>query len=50
MNVQTKPEDAVAIVAELGRRAKEAAVALRNASTQAKNEALTEGEIGRAHV
>ena len=43
MNVQTKPaEDAAAIVAELGRRAREAAVALRNASTDAKNRALAE--------
>ena len=43
MNVQTKPtEDAVAIVAELGRRAKAAAVALRNAGTEAKNRALAE--------
>ncbi len=34
MNVQTKPtEDAVVLVAELGRRAKLAAAALRNAST-----------------
>ena len=44
MNVQTKPaEDAVAIVAALGQRAKAAAVALRNASTEAKNRALIEG-------
>ena len=43
MNVQTKPEDAAQIVAELGRRAKAAAVALRNASTTAKNKALTDG-------
>jgi glutamate-5-semialdehyde dehydrogenase len=44
MNVQTKPiEDAVAIVAELGRRAKSAAAALRNATTDAKNRALAEG-------
>ncbi|MDI1287427.1 MAG: glutamate-5-semialdehyde dehydrogenase [Reyranella sp.] len=43
MNVQTKPaEDAVAIVAELGRRAKAAAVALRTAGTEAKNRALAE--------
>ncbi|MBI3197810.1 MAG: glutamate-5-semialdehyde dehydrogenase [Rhodospirillales bacterium] len=43
MNVQTKPaEDAVAIVAELGRRAKGAAVALRTAGTDAKNRALSE--------
>src|SRR3954465_12211457 len=42
MNVHTKPaEDAAAIVAELGRRAKAAAAVLRNASTDAKNEALT---------
>jgi len=44
MNVQTKPaEDAAAIVAELGARAKAAAVTLRNAGTEAKNEALAEG-------
>jgi glutamate-5-semialdehyde dehydrogenase len=44
MNVQTKPaEDAVALVAELGQRAKRAAAALRNATTQAKNKALAEG-------
>jgi glutamate-5-semialdehyde dehydrogenase len=43
MNVQTKPENAVQIVAELGRRAKAAAVALRNATTAAKNKALTGG-------
>jgi glutamate-5-semialdehyde dehydrogenase len=43
MNVQTKPEDAAEIVAELGRRAKAAAVALRNATTVAKNKALTDG-------
>ena len=43
MNVQTKPaEGAVAIVAELGRRAKGAAVALRNAGTASKNRALVE--------
>ncbi|MGQ0581109.1 MAG: glutamate-5-semialdehyde dehydrogenase [Reyranella sp.] len=43
MNAQTKPaEDAVAIVADLGRRAKGAAVALRNADTDAKNRALVE--------
>ena len=43
MNVQTKPaEDAAAVVAELGRRARAAAVALRNASTDAKNRALAE--------
>jgi len=43
MNVQTKPtEDAAAIVAELGRRAKSAAAALRNAGTEAKNRALAE--------
>lgn len=43
MNVQTKPaEDAAAIVAALGQRAKAAAVALRNASTEAKNRALIE--------
>ena len=44
MNVQTKPaEDAGAMVAELGRRAKAAAVTLRNASTEAKNKALIDG-------
>ena len=44
MNVQTKPaEDAAAMVAELGARAKAAAVALRNAGTEAKNKALAEG-------
>ncbi len=43
MNVQTKPpEDAVAIVAKLGQRAKRAAAELRNAATEAKNKALTE--------
>src|SRR6476659_3380390 len=43
MNVHTKPaEDAVAMVAELGRRAKAAAAVLRNASTDAKNTALTQ--------
>jgi glutamate-5-semialdehyde dehydrogenase len=43
MNVQTKPsQDAAAIVAELGAHAKAAAVSLRNASTAAKNKALTE--------
>ena len=44
MNVQTKPpaEDAVTIVAELGRRAKSAAADLRNATTGAKNRALIE--------
>jgi glutamate-5-semialdehyde dehydrogenase len=46
MNVQTKPpEDAAQIVAELGRRAKSAAAALRNATTEAKNKAL--GEAAR---
>jgi glutamate-5-semialdehyde dehydrogenase len=46
MNVQTKPaEDAATVVAELGRRAREAAIALRNASTGAKNRAL--GEAAR---
>ena len=43
MNVQSKPEDAMAIVAELGRRAKSAAVVLRNAATAAKNKALARG-------
>ena len=43
MNVQTKPvEDAAALVAELGRRAKSAAADLRNATTDAKNRALIE--------
>lgn len=43
MNVQTKPaEDAAAVVAELGRRAKLAAADLRNAPTAAKNKALTD--------
>lgn len=41
MNVQTKPtEDAAVLVAELGRRAKLAAAALRTAPTGAKNKAL----------
>ena len=48
--LQTEPADQVAapleepvekIVAELGRRAKGAAVGLRNAATDAKNKALT---------
>src|SRR4051812_12354137 len=43
MNVQTKPEDAAQIVAELGHRAKAAARMLRNATTTAKNKALTDG-------
>jgi len=43
MNVQTMPAgDAGAIVAELGRRARAAAAALRTASTAAKNGALAE--------
>jgi glutamate-5-semialdehyde dehydrogenase len=43
MNVLTKPaEDVVALVGELGRRAKAAAVVLRTASTATKNTALTE--------
>jgi glutamate-5-semialdehyde dehydrogenase len=43
MNVQTKPTgDAAAIVAELGRRARAAAISLRNASTDATNKALAE--------
>jgi glutamate-5-semialdehyde dehydrogenase len=43
MNALTKPaEDAAAIVAELGRRARDAAVTLRNASTEAKNRALSD--------
>ena len=40
---RSQPEDAAAIVAALGQRAKAAAVALRNAGTAAKNKALTEG-------
>ena len=48
MNVQTKPpsdqgSDAARIVAELGRRAKTAAAALRNGTTAAKNKALADG-------
>jgi hypothetical protein len=44
MNVQSKPaDDAAAIVATLGGRAKAAAVALRNATTDAKNKALADG-------
>jgi hypothetical protein len=44
MTIQTKPaEDAAAIVAALGQRAKTAAIVLRNAGTGAKNKALTEG-------
>jgi glutamate-5-semialdehyde dehydrogenase len=43
MNVQPKSvEDVGATVAELGRRAKSAAAALRNATTEAKNRALAE--------
>ena len=42
MNALTKPEDAAAIVAELGRRARAAAVALRNAATETKNRALSD--------
>lgn len=44
MNVQSKPaaEDVVAIVAELGRRARAAAASLRTAPTAAKNAALLE--------
>jgi glutamate-5-semialdehyde dehydrogenase len=43
MNALTKPaEDAAAIVAELGRRARAAAVALRNAPTPTKNRALAD--------
>ncbi len=43
MNALTKPaEDAAAIVAELGHRAREAAAALRNASTESKNRALSD--------
>jgi glutamate-5-semialdehyde dehydrogenase len=40
---RSQPGDAAAIVAELGRRAKAAAVALRNATTAAKNKALADG-------
>ena len=41
--LQTKPlEDAAAIVADLGRRAKAAAAQLRNATTGAKNKALAD--------
>ncbi|MBS0538066.1 MAG: glutamate-5-semialdehyde dehydrogenase [Proteobacteria bacterium] len=44
MNAQSKPvTDAAAIVAALGERAKRAAAGLRNATTTAKNSALTEG-------
>lgn len=43
MNVQARPaEDAAGIVDELGRRAKAAAAALRNTSSDAKNRALLE--------
>ena len=43
MNVLTKPaENAAAIVAELGARARNAAAALRNATTEAKNRALVD--------
>jgi len=50
MNVQTKAPsdqgpDAARIVAELGRRAKAAAVALRTATTAAKDKALTDGAL-----
>lgn len=44
MNAESKPaDDAAAIVAALGDRAKHAATALRNAPTAAKNKTLTEG-------
>src|SRR6185503_9920130 len=44
MTAQATPaNDAAAIVAALGERARHAAAALRNASTAAKNAALTEG-------
>ncbi len=44
MNAETKPaEDAAAIVAALGQRARRAAAVLRNAGTAAKNKALGEG-------
>jgi glutamate-5-semialdehyde dehydrogenase len=44
MNVQTKPaDDIAALIAELGRRAKQAAASLRNAATQAKDRALADG-------
>jgi glutamate-5-semialdehyde dehydrogenase len=51
MNVQTKPsEDAAATVAELGVRARAAAVALRNAGTEAKNRALIDAaRLIRSH-
>jgi len=51
MNVQTKPsEDAAATVAELGARARAAAVALRNAGTEAKNRALIDAaRLIRSH-
>ncbi|CAN5373313.1 glutamate-5-semialdehyde dehydrogenase [soil metagenome] len=39
---RSQPEDAAAIVAALGRRAKAAAIALRNAGTDSKNKALTD--------
>ena len=49
MNVQTKPEDAAAIVAELGRRAKTAAVALhRNRGSNGFDELVADArEAGR---
>src|SRR6185437_17090855 len=40
---RSQHEDAARIMAELGRRAKAAAMTLRNATTAAKNEALTDG-------
>jgi glutamate-5-semialdehyde dehydrogenase len=39
---RSQPEDAAAIVAALGQRAKAAAIALRNAGTDSKNKALTD--------
>src|SRR5436190_14802226 len=46
---RSQPEDAVAMVAELGHRAKAAAAVLRNAGTEAKNKALTQaGRLIRA--
>ena len=43
MNVQTKPaDDVAALVAELGRRAQQAAAALRTAATETKDRALAD--------
>ena len=50
MNVQTKPaDDIAALLAELGRRAKQAAATLRNAPTQTKNSALTQAARSGSH-